>query len=99
MRKRIRRFLWTLKEALLLHRALLHFARCCEKNPKFKLSMGLEFSHVVDWCAHADVTPRAHHPKARRYGEVWHSSGTSPAKALNDAIQQAEAYFENPYES
>lgn len=54
-------------------------------RPALDLSVGIEYSSVVDWVV--DITPRRGHPKARQYGEVWRGQGFTLAEAIMRAVR------------
>jgi hypothetical protein len=57
-----------------------------EHEERYKMSFGLEFSHVVDWVA--DFTPRRGHPQAREYG-LWQGTATTRDEAIRRALTVA----------
>jgi len=62
-----------------------------EHADRFKMSFGLEYSCVVDWCA--DFTPRRGHPQAREYG-LWTGSSTNRDEAIRRAMARAREAIE-----
>jgi hypothetical protein len=61
---------------------------------KYKLSFGLEFSHVIDYVASMDITPRRGHPEARKY-PLWQSGGGTRAAAIKNVLEIARTEIEN----
>ncbi len=57
-----------------------------EKQDKYNLSFGLQYSSAIDWVA--DITPRRNHPRAREY-PLWQASALSPEEAIMGAIKLA----------
>jgi len=73
---------------LSIQQAVERYMYLRDKYPQYKLSLGIEHSDVIDW--YVDITPRANHPKAREYGEVWTASGHTIDQALNKALDNME---------
>ena len=68
--------------------AMIKFKELEEKWGKYKLSLALEYSSIIDRVA--EVTPRANHPRAMDY-PLWQSQDKNPAEAILKVCDLADA--------